>query len=134
MVTSCTSAATQQWSYAPDGLLRSLADPKFCLDSRSGFSIRLGSCPAASRPDANNVRYDFIVQGELVPRWNQALAVVPVSPTDGAAMVLKLRNDATSHRWQTIASEASPELQSIGSDAPGGSTASAPRWPVPSST
>ncbi|WP_127357378.1 RICIN domain-containing protein [Actinacidiphila soli] len=134
VVTSCTSAATQQWSYAPDGLLRSLADPKFCLDSRSGFSIRLGSCPAASRPDANNVRYDFIVQGELVPRWNQALAVVPVSPTDGAAMVLKLRDDATSYRWQTIASEASPELQSIGSDAPGGSTASAPRWPVPSST
>jgi hypothetical protein len=116
---SCTSSATQQWSYATDGLLRSLADPTFCLDSRSSFSIRLGPCTAASRPDGDNVRYDFTVQGELVPRWNQGLAVVPVSPADGAALVLKLRDDATSQRWQTVASEASPEWEPIASDSPG---------------
>ncbi|MFE2428877.1 ricin-type beta-trefoil lectin domain protein [Streptomyces sp. NPDC059373] len=119
VLASCTSAATQQWSYATDGLLRSLADPAFCLDSRSSFSIRLGPCTGASRPGADDVRYDFTVQGELVPRWNQGLAVVPVSPSDGAALVLKLRDDATSQRWQTVASEASPEWEPIASDAAG---------------
>jgi hypothetical protein len=97
--TSCTSAATQQWSYEADGLLRSGADPGLCLDSRLSFSVRLGSCAATSGRDAANVRYDFTLQGTLVPRWNQELALTPDSTEKGAGLVLKTRDATTSERW-----------------------------------
>lgn len=98
--TPCTSAATQQWAYEADGLLRSGADPGLCLNSRLSFAIRLGPCEATSRRDAANVRYDFTLQGTLVPRWNQELALTPDSTEKGAALVLKTRDDsAMSQRW-----------------------------------
>ena len=96
----CTSADTQQWSYEADGLLRSGADLELCLNSRLSFSIRLDPCETSSRRDAANVRYDFTLQGTLVPRWNQELALTPDSTEKGAALVLKTRDDsATAQRW-----------------------------------
>ncbi|WP_421105995.1 RICIN domain-containing protein [Streptomyces sp. NEAU-S77] len=98
--TPCTSADTQQWSYEADGLLRSGADPELCLNSRLSFSIRLGSCEATSQRGAANVRYDFTLQGTLVPRRHQELALTPDSTEKGAALVLKTREDsATAQRW-----------------------------------
>lgn len=97
---SCASAATQEWSYEADGLLRSGADPDLCLNSRLSFSIRLGACETTSRRDAANVRYDFTLQGTLVPRWNQELALTPDSTEKGAGLVVKTRDDsAMSQRW-----------------------------------
>ncbi|WP_371236282.1 ricin-type beta-trefoil lectin domain protein [Streptomyces pimonensis] len=41
----CCSAWTQQWAYEDDGLLRSVADPGLCLDSRKGAgAVVLGAC------------------------------------------------------------------------------------------
>ncbi|WP_055551986.1 RICIN domain-containing protein [Streptomyces sp. NBRC 110028] len=98
--TPCTSAATQQWSYEADGLLRSRADPDLCLNSRLSFAVQLGSCATTSQRAAANVRYDFTLQGTLVPRWNQELALTPDSTEKGAGMVLKTRDDsARSQRW-----------------------------------
>jgi hypothetical protein len=119
VVRRCTSAATQQWAYTTGGLLRSLAAPKLCLDSRLGFLIQLVTCAEGSRRDADDLRYDFILLGEIVPRWNQKLAVVPASPTDGAGLVLKLRDDTTSQHWLTETSAASPQAESIATDLPG---------------
>ncbi|MEU6417102.1 RICIN domain-containing protein [Streptomyces spiralis] len=108
-LTTCSSAPGQQWAYESDGLLRSGAAPGLCLDSHLGWSVQLAPCPGASAPDARNVRYDFTLQGTLVPRFDQDLALTPAA-TDGAgALVLKTRARSDTQRW-TI-DPAAPELQ-----------------------
>ncbi|MFF0791760.1 ricin-type beta-trefoil lectin domain protein [Streptomyces spiralis] len=106
---TCSSAPVQQWAYESDGLLRSGAAPGLCLDSHLGWSVQLAPCPGASAPGARNVRYDFTLQGTLVPRFDQDLALTPAA-TDGAgALVLKTRARSDTQRW-TI-DPAAPELQ-----------------------
>ncbi|MEU0599555.1 ricin-type beta-trefoil lectin domain protein [Streptomyces sp. NPDC006393] len=108
-LTTCSSAPGQQWAYETDGLLRSGAAPGLCLDSHLGWSVQLAPCTGASAPGARNVRYDFTLQGTLVPRFDQDLALTPAA-TDGAgALVLKTRSRSDTQRW-TIG-PAAPELQ-----------------------
>ena len=88
----CSSAATQQWSYEDDGLLRSLADPGLCLDSHSAAGeVFLSGC-VGSRAD--EIRYDLTVQGELLPHWREELVVAPVSLRAGAGVVVRTRSGA----------------------------------------
>ncbi|WP_086724636.1 ricin-type beta-trefoil lectin domain protein, partial [Streptomyces sp. NRRL B-24085] len=96
---ACSGAEGQQWSYEADGLLRSGSDPDLCLDSRLGFSVRLATCTGASAPDAKDIRYDFTLQGTLVPRWNQDLALAPAATDGSGALVLKNREDGPAQRW-----------------------------------
>ncbi|WP_306191094.1 RICIN domain-containing protein [Streptomyces sp. MK5] len=108
-LTTCSSAPGQQWAYESDGLLRSGAAPGLCLDSHLGWSVQLATCPGASAPGARNVRYDFTLQGTLVPRFDQDLALTPAA-TDGAgALVLKTRARSDTQRWAI--DPAAPELQ-----------------------
>ncbi|WP_329279754.1 RICIN domain-containing protein [Streptomyces sp. NBC_01451] len=101
---TCSSAETQQWSYEYDGLLRSLADPSLCLDSRAGEgNVVLSGCVGS---DADDVRYDLTVQGELLPEGREQLAVVPVSLRAGADVVVRTRSGSAGEMW-TIASEPS---------------------------
>ncbi|MGW0758526.1 ricin-type beta-trefoil lectin domain protein [Streptomyces sp. NPDC002814] len=97
-VTQCSAAVGQQWTYETDGLLRNVADPDLCLDSHLGYSVRLAPCTGTSQPDTKNVRYDFTLQGSLVPRWNQDLALTSAGDRAGA-LVLKNRDDSTAQRW-----------------------------------
>jgi len=101
VLVSCTSSVTQRWKYETDGLLRSLAATDLCLDSHLGYSVQLAACAGESQPETKNVRYDFTLQGNLVPRWNQDLALTPASSARDAALVLKPRTDDASQRWQT---------------------------------
>ncbi|WP_313884394.1 RICIN domain-containing protein [Streptomyces tropicalis] len=122
---ACSGTPGQQWSYEPDGLLRSAAAPDLCLDSHLGYSVQLAPCTGASGAGAKNVRYDFTLQGTLVPRFDQNLALTPAA-TDGAgSLVLKTRTDGRVQRWTLDA--ASPDLQPKGAerDAAGGPSASA---------
>ncbi|MFJ8362119.1 ricin-type beta-trefoil lectin domain protein [Streptomyces sp. NPDC093984] len=101
VLVSCTSSATQQWAYGTDGLLRSGAAPGLCLDSHLGYSVQLAPCAGQSRPESKNVRYDFTVQGAIVPRWSQDLALTPASPATGAGLVVKPRTQDGTQRWLT---------------------------------
>ncbi len=83
-LTSCSSAAGQEWSYESNGLLRNAAAPDLCLDSHLGYSVTLAPCTGAAQPATKNVRYDFTLQGTLVPRWNQELALTPADAADEA--------------------------------------------------
>jgi hypothetical protein len=108
-LTTCSTAPGQQWAYQSDGLLRSGAARGLCLDSHLGWSVQLAPCTTASAPSARNVRYDFTLQGTLVPRFDQDLALAPAA-TDGAgALVLKTRSRSDTQRWTIDA--AGPELQ-----------------------
>ncbi|TPQ22748.1 ricin-type beta-trefoil lectin domain protein [Streptomyces sporangiiformans] len=117
---ACSSAETQQWSYEEDGLLRSVANPKLCLDSHVDAGVVvLGGCASADAKRGDDVRYDLTVRGELLPRWHEGLAVAPSSKDPNADVVVKIRDRTDEQRWLTDGSTASPESLSIaGTGAP----------------
>ncbi|MGC9539478.1 ricin-type beta-trefoil lectin domain protein [Streptomyces sp. UG1] len=109
-LTECSSAAGQQWAYETDGLIRSGADPDLCLDSHLGYSVRLARCTGAEDTATKNIRYDFTLQGTLVPRFDQDLALSPAATDGSGALVLKTREDeADDQHW--VIDTSAPELQ-----------------------
>lgn len=98
----CSDDDTQQWSYKKDGLLRSVADPDLCLDSHvdAGVVI-LGECADDDSERADDVRYDLTVRGELLPRWDDRLALAPTIADKSADIVVKVRDDSEAQRWLT---------------------------------
>ncbi|MFJ4817375.1 ricin-type beta-trefoil lectin domain protein [Streptomyces sp. NPDC088801] len=130
-LTTCSADAAQQWTYETDGLLRNGADPDLCLDSQLGYSVRLAPCTGASRPDPKNIRYDFTLQGALVPRWGQDLALAPAATNGSGALVLKARTDDEAQRWVIDTSKADLQMEAVNWNA----AAPAPRpTPTPSPT
>lgn len=98
----CSAVWTQQWTYEEDGLLRSVADPGLCLDSHKDAGVVvLGTCADEDAERGDDVRYDLTVQGELLPRWDEQLALVPADDAPEADLVVKVR-DRTSdaQRWR----------------------------------
>ncbi|MFF9768749.1 ricin-type beta-trefoil lectin domain protein [Streptomyces sp. NPDC014636] len=76
----CSTAASQQWSYRDDGLLRSAADPALCLAADPGTRrVALAGCVVP----AGEVSYDFTVRGEVLLRWHHGLALTPGSGRSG---------------------------------------------------
>jgi hypothetical protein len=131
----CSASADQQWAYETDGRLRSAAAPDLCLDSHLGYSVLLAACTGESQPGAKNVRYDFTLQGTFVPRWNQELALTPVSSDRDAALVLKPRaDDSDVQRWLTDASTDALEMESVNWQVISESRTPAPRTSQPTRT
>ncbi|WP_234325758.1 RICIN domain-containing protein, partial [Streptomyces sp. NRRL S-146] len=112
-LTTCSADAAQQWTYETDGLLRNGAAPDLCLDSQLGYSVRLAPCAGASRPDPKNIRYDFTLQGALVPRSDQDLALTPAATDGSGALVLKARTDDEVQRWVIDTSKADLRMESV---------------------
>ncbi|MGW4729355.1 ricin-type beta-trefoil lectin domain protein [Streptomyces shenzhenensis] len=115
----CSSAAGQQWAYETDGLLRNAAAPDLCLDSHLGYSVRLAPCAGAAQPRTRNVRYDFTLQGALVPRWNQDLALAPAATDGSGALVVKNRSAGNAQRWVIDTSRAELQMQMVNWDTDG---------------
>ncbi|MFF7970051.1 ricin-type beta-trefoil lectin domain protein [Streptomyces sp. NPDC007905] len=125
----CSSAATQQWTYDADGLLHSVADSGLCLDSHADAGVViLGTCADADARRGDDVRYDLTVQGELLPRWDETLALAPAGEKAGSDIVVMVRDDSAGQRWRTDGPSASPGSLSIaGSDGPSARPARLPR-------
>ena len=70
-----------------------MADPDLCLDSHvdAGVVI-LGKCADEKAKRADDVRYDLTVQGELLPRWDEQLALASTAADAGADIVVKVRD------------------------------------------
>jgi hypothetical protein len=113
----CSAASAQQWTYETDGLLRNGAAPELCLDSRLGYSVRLAPCTGASQPDTRNVRYDFTLQGALVPRSDQDLALAPAATDGSGSLVLKARADQDVQRWVIDTAKADLRMEAVTWDA-----------------
>ncbi|MEV0634912.1 ricin-type beta-trefoil lectin domain protein [Streptomyces sp. NPDC050619] len=97
---ACSSAAGQQWSYENDGLLRSVADHDLCLDSHVDAGVVvLGTCAAEKAKRGDDMRYDLTVQGELLPRWDEQLALTSTTEDPGADIVVKVRDGSAQQRW-----------------------------------
>ncbi|WP_432136411.1 ricin-type beta-trefoil lectin domain protein [Streptomyces sp. bgisy154] len=98
----CSADRAQQWTYENDGQLRSVAAPELCLDSHADAGVViLGACAEPDSARADDVRYDLTVQGELLPRWDEALALAPVGGEAGADLVAKVRDGSSGQRWRT---------------------------------
>ncbi|GAB7106293.1 RICIN domain-containing protein [Streptomyces phaeofaciens JCM 4814] len=113
VLATCSATPGQQWSYEPDGLLRSAADADLCLDSHLGYSVRLAPCAGAGQSDVRNVRYDFTLQGTLVPRSGQDLALAPAATDGSGALVLKNREDGSQQRWVIDTSQPDAQMQYV---------------------
>ncbi|MFF8726727.1 ricin-type beta-trefoil lectin domain protein [Streptomyces sp. NPDC015171] len=134
-LTACSAAETQQWTYETDGLLRSGADPGLCLDSHLGYSVRLAPCTAAGTA-ARDIHYDFTLQGALVPRWNQGLALTPAATDGSGALVLKTRTAGTAQRWTIDTAHADLRMENVnwGADSTLAPASAAPRTVPPPAT
>ncbi|MEV6793050.1 RICIN domain-containing protein [Streptomyces sp. NPDC051320] len=116
---ACSSGPNQQWSYEDNGLLRSLADPELCLDSRSADGLTtLSRCAGRPAARADDVRYDLTVQGELLPRWQSGLAVAPTSTHPDVDVVVKTRDGSAQQRWLLDSSTSAPVPKSIAKTPP----------------
>ncbi|MEU1406570.1 RICIN domain-containing protein [Streptomyces sp. NPDC005728] len=109
---ACSSAASQQWSYETDGLLRNASAPELCLDSHLGYSVRLAPCSATGRA-AKDIRYDFTLQGALVPRSDQDLALTPAATDGSGALVLKNRAATSAQRWAIDTAKPDLEMENV---------------------
>ncbi|MDH6583132.1 hypothetical protein M2161_002238 [Streptomyces sp. SAI-133] len=93
VLTECSSAASQQWVYQEDGLLRSAADPGLCLDSDAERrSVVVADCLTRT----GEVRYDLTVRGELLLRRGKGLLV---AAGKGDAVVVTERDGSKGQRW-----------------------------------
>ncbi|MEU3254197.1 RICIN domain-containing protein [Streptomyces sp. NPDC006997] len=110
----CSDARGQQWSYEDDGLLRSVAEPGLCLDSHADAGVViLGECAAADVERGADVRYDLTVRGELLPRWDEQLALAATTDAPGADIVVKVRDGSDGQRWLTGSPSASSDPLSV---------------------
>ncbi|MFF5498718.1 RICIN domain-containing protein [Streptomyces aquilus] len=100
VLAACSTAASQQWSYQDDGLLRSLADPRLCLDSDPGRrSVVLAGCLV----HAGQVQYDLTVGGEILLRWHKDLAL---ASGEDREVVLVDRDGSGERQWALEATDA----------------------------
>ncbi|MFI1767094.1 RICIN domain-containing protein [Streptomyces sp. NPDC020800] len=120
VLAACSAAPTQQWTYDADGLLRNGAGSGLCLDSHADAGVViLGTCSAAGAQRKDDVRYDLTVRGELLPRWDESLALAPAGEETGADIVVKVRDRSAGQRWLTDGPSAgSGSLSVAGSDRP----------------
>ncbi|MER5547756.1 RICIN domain-containing protein [Streptomyces sp. NPDC002589] len=127
---ACSATPSQQWTYETDGLLRNSAAPGLCLDSHLGYSVRLTPCSATGET-ARNIRYDFTLQGTLIPRWNQELALTPAATDGSGALVLKNRAPGAAQRWSVDTIKPDLRMQNVNwdSDSPPSPTPT-PRRPT----
>lgn len=99
-----------------------MVEPDLCLDSHvdAGVVI-LGKCADEDSERADDVRYDLTVRGELLPRWDEQLALAATTADADAEIVVKVREGSDAQRWLTDpATSASPgSLSSAEAETPG---------------
>ncbi|MFJ4274813.1 ricin-type beta-trefoil lectin domain protein [Streptomyces coelicoflavus] len=117
----CSEAWTQQWTHEDDGLLRSVADPGLCLDSRADAGVViLGTCADQGTGRGDDVRYDRTEEGELVPRGQRMLALATTTRAPDADIVVKVHDGSDDQRWRAErVPEAEGSLSIARTDAPG---------------
>lgn len=130
----CSTAPTQRWTYENDGLLRSEAEPGLCLDAHLDAGVVvLGGCAPAKDARADDVRYDLTVRGELLPRWDERLALAPVTGDAGAAVVVTVRDGSAAQRWFAVpAGRADPGSLTVTGEPGSGAGADVVSRPGPS--
>ncbi|MCG7209100.1 MULTISPECIES: RICIN domain-containing protein [Streptomyces] len=120
----CSTANTQQWTFESDGELRSVAGDGLCLDSHADAGVViLGTCAEEHTGRAKDVRYDLTVQGELLPHWDESLALATGGVNPGDDIVVKVRDHTSGQHWLTDAPVPSQSPGSLSVAGTGGHSA-----------
>ncbi|MFG2574245.1 RICIN domain-containing protein [Streptomyces sp. NPDC048481] len=96
VLADCSAAATQQWTFQHDGLLRSAADPTLCLAADPG---RRTTALAPCLVHAGETFFDLTVRGELLLRRDDELTVARDAEGAGASVVVAGRDGSAGQRW-----------------------------------
>ncbi|MCX4760422.1 RICIN domain-containing protein [Streptomyces sp. NBC_01275] len=101
VLAACSSAASQQWSYQDDGLVRSAAAPTLCLAADPDHkTVALAGCVVHS----GEAFFDLTVRGELLLRRDGGLAVAPGEGRSRSDVVVTERDGSARQRWEFDAS------------------------------
>ncbi|MFF4054247.1 RICIN domain-containing protein [Streptomyces sp. NPDC001708] len=112
VLAECSSAGSQQWSYQEDGLLRSAAAPRLCLDADAEKrSVVVTDCLTRT----GEIHYDLTVRGELLLRRGKGLLI---APGEGETAVVTERNGSKGQRWLLESADESAPVQQ-GTRSPG---------------
>ncbi|MEU4491915.1 RICIN domain-containing protein [Streptomyces sp. NPDC023998] len=99
--TRCSGARTQQWSLDSIGLLRSNADPDYCLDSRGDTDRGVGIWSCASVNGQNGVNLLFVVDGSgtIRPQIAPDFALEPLGSSQGSPLDFDPADGDSDQRW-----------------------------------
>ncbi|MFD5424348.1 ricin-type beta-trefoil lectin domain protein [Streptomyces sp. NPDC127084] len=91
----CSGANTQQWSLEPSGLLRSAADPAFCLDSRGDTDRGVGiwTCDSVHGGNGVNLLFTIDASGVIHPRIATDFALEPETDKPGSELGFERTDD-----------------------------------------
>ncbi|MGI5404729.1 ricin-type beta-trefoil lectin domain protein [Streptomyces sp. CA-135486] len=97
----CSGARTQQWSLDSIGLLRSNADPDYCLDSRGDTDRGVGIWSCASVNGQNGANLLFIVDGSgaIRPQIAPDFALEPLGSSEGNPLDFDPADGDSDQRW-----------------------------------
>ncbi|MFG2602000.1 RICIN domain-containing protein [Streptomyces sp. NPDC048514] len=124
---ACSPAASQQWSYRDDGLLRNAADPDLCLTADPAAKrVALEGCAVRG----GEVSYDFTVRGEILLRRYEGLAMTPGSGDSVGGPSVEARDGSARQRWALEPDPAGHPRPGAAPGAPGGRGTGASRAPA----
>ncbi|MDX3313449.1 ricin-type beta-trefoil lectin domain protein [Streptomyces sp. ME08-AFT2] len=126
VLTPCSPAATQQWSYGEDGLLRSSADPTLCL---AADPQRRTTALAGCLVHSGEAFFDLTVRGELLLRRNDELVVARDADGSGRTLAVAPRDGSAGQRW--LFDTAAPSTGRPGPQARGSQEPPDPKTAVP---
>ncbi|MCX4515511.1 RICIN domain-containing protein [Streptomyces sp. NBC_01619] len=101
ITTRCNGARTQQWSLEPGGLLRSGADPDYCLDSRGDTDRGAGiwSCASVDGKNGLNLLFTVDASGAVRPRIAPDFALEPLGSSEGSSLGFDPADGDSDQRW-----------------------------------
>ncbi|MEU3303704.1 RICIN domain-containing protein [Streptomyces sp. NPDC006678] len=101
ITTRCNGARTQQWSLEPGGLLRSGADPDYCLDSRGDTDRGAGiwSCASVDGKNGLNLLFTVDSSGAVHPRIAPDFALEPLGNSEGSSLGFDPADGDSDQRW-----------------------------------
>ncbi|MFD9224753.1 ricin-type beta-trefoil lectin domain protein [Streptomyces sp. NPDC060064] len=97
----CSGALTQQWSLDSIGLLRSNADPDFCLDSRGDTDRGVGiwSCASVNGKNGLNLLFTVDGSGAIRPQVAPDFALEPLGSSEGSLLDFDPADGDSDQRW-----------------------------------
>ncbi|MFE3328949.1 ricin-type beta-trefoil lectin domain protein [Streptomyces sp. NPDC059176] len=101
IVARCTGARTQSWKVDPNGLVRSGADPDYCLDSRGNVDRGAGiwNCSSVNGRNGLNLLFTVDGSGAVRPRIAPDFALAPSGGSDGSSVGFDRADGSGAQRW-----------------------------------
>jgi hypothetical protein len=101
LIVPCDGTSTQRWRAEPNGLLRSGADPDYCLDSRGATDRGVGIWSCSSVEGRNGINLLFVADsaGGIRPRIAPDFALEPLGRSGSGTLDFDPADGGLDQRW-----------------------------------